>query len=59
MPSASHDPFAEKLIQRLQWDDLDVDYLLRLVEIARDEDLAGLGLRQRPLRTGKRGGRSP
>ena len=52
MPSASHHPFAEKLIQRLQWDDLDVDYLLRLVEIARDEDLAGLGLRQRPLRTG-------
>lgn len=52
MPSASRHPFAEKLIQRLQWDDLDAAYLCRLVEIARDEDLAGLGLRRRPLRTG-------
>jgi nicotinate-nucleotide pyrophosphorylase (carboxylating) len=52
MPSASRPPSAEQLIQRLQWDDLDVAYLRRLVEIARDEDLAGLGLRRRPLRTG-------
>jgi nicotinate-nucleotide pyrophosphorylase (carboxylating) len=52
MPSASRPPSAERLIQRLQWDDLDVAYLRRLVEIARDEDLAGLGLRRRPARTG-------
>lgn len=43
---------SERLLQRLTWDDLDVAYLRRLVEIARDEDLAGLGLRQRPARTG-------
>ena len=52
MPSAPRPPSAEKLIQRLQWDDLDVAYLRRLVEIGRDEDLAGLGLRRRPARTG-------
>jgi nicotinate-nucleotide pyrophosphorylase (carboxylating) len=52
MPSASRPASAEKLIQRLQWGDLDVAYLRRLVEIARDEDLAGLGLRKRPARTG-------
>ena len=43
---------AEQLIQRLQWDDLDPAYLRRLVEIARDEDLAGLGLRRRPAQPG-------
>jgi nicotinate-nucleotide pyrophosphorylase (carboxylating) len=52
MPSSPQPPSAEKLIQRLEWDDLDVAYLRRLVEIARDEDLAGLGLRRRPVRTG-------
>jgi nicotinate-nucleotide pyrophosphorylase (carboxylating) len=52
MPSASRSPSVEKLIQRLQWDDLDVAYLRRLAEAARDEDLAGLGLRRPPLRTG-------
>jgi len=31
MPSASRPPSAERLIQRLQWDDLDVAYLRRLV----------------------------
>ncbi|MFA5058347.1 MAG: carboxylating nicotinate-nucleotide diphosphorylase, partial [Opitutaceae bacterium] len=45
-------PSAEKLIQRLQWDDLDLAYLRRLVEIAREEDLSGLGLSRRPLHTG-------
>src|SRR5664280_808739 len=52
MPPASRPPAVDRLIQRLQWDDLDVAYLRRLVEIARDEDLAGLGLRRRPARTG-------
>ena len=52
MPSASRPPVSKALIQRLQWGDLDVAYLRRLVEIARDEDLAGLGLRRRPRRAG-------
>jgi nicotinate-nucleotide pyrophosphorylase (carboxylating) len=52
MPSAPRPTSSDKLIQRLEWDDLDVVYLRRLVEIARDEDLAGLGLRRRPARTG-------
>lgn len=44
----------DRLLQRLTWDDLDVAHVRRLVEIARDEDLAGLGLRQRPRATGDR-----
>jgi nicotinate-nucleotide pyrophosphorylase (carboxylating) len=52
MPSVPRLPSVEKLIQRLQWDDLDLAYLRRLVEAARDEDLAGLGLRRRPARAG-------
>jgi nicotinate-nucleotide pyrophosphorylase (carboxylating) len=52
MPSVPRPPSVDKLIQRLQWDDLDPAHLRRLVEIARDEDLAGLGLRRRPLRPG-------
>ncbi|MBP7142242.1 MAG: carboxylating nicotinate-nucleotide diphosphorylase [Opitutaceae bacterium] len=42
----------EHLVRRLTWEDLDKAYLRRLVEIARDEDLAGLGLRQPPSRQG-------
>jgi nicotinate-nucleotide pyrophosphorylase (carboxylating) len=45
-------PLADALIKRLGWDDLDLAYLRRLIEIARDEDLSGLGLRQRPATTG-------
>ncbi|MDF9833954.1 nicotinate-nucleotide pyrophosphorylase (carboxylating) [Ereboglobus sp. PH5-5] len=45
---------ARSLIKRLAWDELDPAYLRRLVEIARDEDLAGLGLRARPRKTGDR-----
>lgn len=52
MPPAPRLPAADQLIQRLQWDDLDLAYLRRLVEIAREEDMAGLGLRRRPVRTG-------
>jgi len=52
MPSPPRLPSADRLIQRLQWDDLDFAYLRRLVEAARDEDLAGLGLRRRPARAG-------
>jgi len=52
MPPAPRLSSAEQLIHRLQWDDLDPAHLRRLVEMARDEDLAGLGLWRHPLRTG-------
>jgi nicotinate-nucleotide pyrophosphorylase (carboxylating) len=42
----------DRLIRRLRWDELDQSWLLRFAEFARDEDLAGLGLAERPLRTG-------
>lgn len=45
-------PSSTTLIKRLQWDEIDPGYLLRLVEMARDEDLAGLGLLRTPSRTG-------
>jgi len=45
---------AGSLIKQLVWSDLDPAYLRRLVEIARDEDLAGLGLLRRPRITGDR-----
>lgn len=45
---------ADTLLKRLAWDDLDVAALRRLVELARDEDLAGLGLRLKPRVTGDR-----
>ncbi|PTY08120.1 carboxylating nicotinate-nucleotide diphosphorylase [Opitutaceae bacterium EW11] len=54
MPENSRVELAETLIKRLAWEDLDVAYLRRLVEIARDEDLAGLGLLSRPKRAGDR-----
>lgn len=52
MSTVSRSALLERLVQRLQWDDLDQAHLRRLVELARDEDLAGLGLRRRPTRTG-------
>jgi nicotinate-nucleotide pyrophosphorylase (carboxylating) len=52
MRTVSRAELTDSLIKRLSWDDLDLGYLRRLVEIARDEDLAGLGLRNRPARTG-------
>jgi len=42
----------DRLIRRLRWDELDRAWLLRFVELAREEDLAGLGLAQRPARPG-------
>ncbi len=44
----------DHLLLRLTWNDLDRTYLRRLVELARDEDLGGLGLAQKPARTGDR-----
>src|SRR5471032_3260970 len=43
---------AKKLPHRLIWADLDPAYLRRLVAMARDEDLAGLGLRVKPRQPG-------
>ena len=43
---------SEKLLVRLEWRDLDQDYLKKLVTIARDEDLAGAGLAVKPSRKG-------
>ncbi len=54
MPASSRAQHSKSLIKRLSWDELDLSYLLRLVEIARDEDLAALGLRKRPRKTGDR-----
>ena len=45
---------ADSLLKRLSWDDLDVASLRKLIELARDEDLAGLGLRVKPRVTGDR-----
>lgn len=42
----------DRLLLRLTWDDLDLAHLRRLVELARDEDLEGAGLRQKPSRHG-------
>ena len=44
----------DRLLLRLTWEDLDCAYLRRLVELARDEDLTGLGLHKKPARTGDR-----
>lgn len=42
----------EKLLLRLEWRDLDQDYIKRLVKMARDEDLEGAGLAAKPSRKG-------
>ncbi|MFZ9978622.1 MAG: carboxylating nicotinate-nucleotide diphosphorylase [Opitutales bacterium] len=42
----------DRLIRRLRWEELDRAWLLRFVEFAREEDLAGLGLAHRPPRPG-------
>jgi len=54
MPALTSAALSDSLIKRLAWDDLDLAYMRRLVEIARDEDLAGLGLRDRPRVSGDR-----
>ena len=54
MPAAPRAELIDSLIRRLSWDDLDLGHLRRLVEMARDEDLAGLGLKTRPQQTGDR-----
>jgi nicotinate-nucleotide pyrophosphorylase (carboxylating) len=54
MPALSRADLSDSLIKRLTWDDLDLSYVRRLIEMARDEDLSGLGLRTKPLQTGDR-----
>ena len=54
MPALSRAKLSNSLIKRLTWADLDLAYLRQLVEIARAEDFAGLGLRQPPRVTGDR-----
>lgn len=44
--------FSDVLLHRLTWDELDRTHLRRLVEMARDEDLGGLGLVARPAKPG-------
>lgn len=44
----------DRLLLRLTWADLDRAYLRRLVELARDEDLSGAGLAQKPTLSGDR-----
>jgi nicotinate-nucleotide pyrophosphorylase (carboxylating) len=45
---------ADSLLKRLSWDDLDLVPLRKLIELARDEDLAGVGLRVKPVVVGDR-----
>ncbi len=52
MPRLSRKQLVSHLHRRLRWADLDPVQLRRLVAMARDEDLAGAGLRRRPRRTG-------
>lgn len=52
MPRSDRASLSDKLLQRLQWSDLDPAYLRRLVEMARDEDLGGAGLVRRPAQAG-------
>lgn len=47
-------PALDRLLLRLTWEDLDQAHLRRLVELARDEDLGGLGLAQKPAVSGDR-----
>ena len=42
----------DRLIRRLKWDEIDRAWLVQLITMARDEDLAGGGLVARPFRTG-------
>ncbi len=44
----------DSLVRRLTWPELDLAYLRRLIEQARDEDLEGLGLAQPPPARGDR-----
>ncbi len=51
MPAAAN---LDRLLLRLTWEDLDRAHLRRLIEMARDEDLEGLGLLKKPAKSGDR-----
>lgn len=47
-------PNSEKLLLRLEWIDLDLSFLRKLIEVAHEEDLAGAGLAIKPPIQGDR-----
>jgi len=52
MTRLSRAQLVRHLTQRVRWNDLDPAHLRQLIALARDEDLAGAGLRHRPRQTG-------
>ena len=54
----AHTVGRDRLSQRLAWEDLDQGFLGQLIARARDEDLAGAGLRRRPAASGDPSARS-
>lgn len=42
------DKFIGHLVRRLRWDEIDGNFLVSIINIARDEDIAGAGLKERP-----------
>ncbi len=46
------DKHRQHLLRRISWEDLDPEPLRQLIALARDEDLAGWGLRERPPQPG-------
>jgi nicotinate-nucleotide pyrophosphorylase (carboxylating) len=52
MPRLRRARLARKLSHRIRWTDLDPAHVRRLVAAAREEDLAGAGLRRQPRRPG-------
>jgi nicotinate-nucleotide pyrophosphorylase (carboxylating) len=51
-PSYMSAALSEALLHRLTWDDLDLVHMRKLIVMARDEDLGGLGLRKPPAVAG-------
>jgi len=53
MPMSSKKPdLAAQLLRRLRWEEIDPAYVGRLIDMAREEDLEGAGLRKKPDDTG-------
>lgn len=52
MKHDASDPRYAELFRRLRWDDLDPAYLRQLITLAREEDLAGAGLKSLPKHPG-------
>jgi nicotinate-nucleotide pyrophosphorylase (carboxylating) len=43
-----NDKFKSHLVRRLRWDEIDAKFLASIIEIARNEDIAGFGLKEKP-----------